>query len=200
MPTAAREQSPKIEAIAFLGLGSSLGDRLRNLETALMGLRERRIGILAVSPIYESPHLGLKPDDAETYPPHLNLAVKIKTLLSPEDLLDAVQAVETEGGRERRERWGPRTIDIDILAYAGTEYASERLVLPHPGIAHRAFVTRPLLDIEPEFRQPDGTRLRDQLDTEPLRSQTIVKTGLSLAEHTRQLADRGHLNLRNSSQ
>ena len=80
-------------------------------------------------------------------------------------------------GRRRQERWGPRTIDIDILDYDHREIRTERLILPHPGIAVRAFVARPLLDISPDFQLKDGTNLRDHLDKEPLVSQQITRTG-----------------------
>jgi 2-amino-4-hydroxy-6-hydroxymethyldihydropteridine diphosphokinase len=174
------EETPKDITDVLLGLGASVGDRLPNLREALGRLQDRNVVIRAVSPVYESPHLGLAPADSDRYPPHLNIVVKADTSLCPESLLDAVQSVEAAGGRVRRERWGPRTIDIDILAYGSVTMASERLALPHPGIAARAFVALPLVDVDPDFRLADGTLLRDRLALEPLRSQPIVKTDLSL--------------------
>jgi 2-amino-4-hydroxy-6-hydroxymethyldihydropteridine diphosphokinase len=173
--SAEQRESPK-PSMAWLGLGASLGDRLANLHSALSRLQERGVRIRAVSPVYESPHLGLDPTDSKRYPPHLNVVAEIETRLSPEALLDLVQAVEAEGGRERLERWGPRTIDIDILAFGAVQKQTERLALPHPGIGQRAFVARPLLDLQTDFRLGDGTLLRERLDEEPLKSQPIAKT------------------------
>jgi 2-amino-4-hydroxy-6-hydroxymethyldihydropteridine diphosphokinase len=145
----------------LLGLGASIGDRERNLRDALERLAAAGVTIRAVSSIYESPHLGLETGDEQRYPPHLNLVAAADTTLQPEELLDLVHSVETAGGRVRTERWGPRTIDIDIIDYGGLELQTERLALPHPGIAKRAFVAIPLLELRPEHRLPDGTLLRD---------------------------------------
>jgi 2-amino-4-hydroxy-6-hydroxymethyldihydropteridine diphosphokinase len=171
MPEGNGDTAAENTVVAYLGLGSSLGDRLRNLRSALDRLQRPGIRVAAVSPVYESPHLGLAPGDSERYPPHLNLVAKVETSLPPAALLDAAQAVETAGGRERRERWGPRTIDVDILDYNGLQIATERLSLPHPGLTERAFAARPLADIAPEFRLPGGALLTDYLNQEPLRSQ-----------------------------
>jgi 2-amino-4-hydroxy-6-hydroxymethyldihydropteridine diphosphokinase len=173
----AQRRSGQAAVTAYLGLGASLGDRAQNLRDAVERLKEHGLHIIAASPIYESPHLGLVPEDANRYPPHLNAVVAVQTTLSPEALLAAVQAAESAGGRQRLERWGPRTIDIDILAYDALQCSSDRLVLPHPGIARRAFVARPLLDIAPEFRLPGGARLSEHLEKEPVRSQSITRIG-----------------------
>jgi 2-amino-4-hydroxy-6-hydroxymethyldihydropteridine diphosphokinase len=162
-------------AVAYLGLGSSLGDRRQNLRDALKRLQEAGITLRAVSPVYESPHLGLEPGDEARYPPHLNLVAEIETDDSPEQLLECVQGVEAAGGRQRLQKWGPRTIDMDILAFDDCAMQTDRLTLPHPGIALRAFVARPLCDIAPDFRLPDGGRLRERLNQEPIVSQPIAK-------------------------
>ena len=86
------------------------------------------------------------------------------------------QSVEAFGGRTRGEKWGPRLIDIDILSYDNLEASTERLSLPHPALARRAFVVRPLLDIAPYYRLPDGTLVSDLLAKDPLRSQPISRT------------------------
>jgi 2-amino-4-hydroxy-6-hydroxymethyldihydropteridine diphosphokinase len=177
MSPLSHEEAPNAPVTVLLGLGASLGDRLLNLQAALERLQEKGIQIRAVSPIYESPHLGLHAGDSNRYPPHLNLVAEIETVLSPEALLDTVQAVEEAGGRERIERWGPRTIDIDILDYGGQEIKTDRLILPHPGIADRAFVARPLLDIVPDYRLKDETSLRDRMAHPPLSSQQIARIG-----------------------
>jgi 2-amino-4-hydroxy-6-hydroxymethyldihydropteridine diphosphokinase len=101
--------------------------------------------------------------------------VECETSLSTEALLDAIHQIEAEGGRVRDERWGPRMIDIDILCYDDVAIANERLVIPHPGIAERAFVARPLVDIAANYRLSNGSLLRDRLSEEPLSTQTIVQ-------------------------
>ncbi|HZT42381.1 MAG TPA: 2-amino-4-hydroxy-6-hydroxymethyldihydropteridine diphosphokinase [Chthonomonadaceae bacterium] len=163
--------------VAYLGLGSSLGDRIQNLRDALRRLENLGPGvrIVAVSPVYESPHLGLKPEDAQQFPPHLNGAVKVETRLSPRDLLARVQAVEEAGGRQRSVRWGPRTIDVDILLYDDLTLDRADLKLPHPGIAERAFVVRPLADIAPDLQLPDGRAVEDLLQSETIRGQQIAR-------------------------
>ena len=168
------------EATVYLGLGASLGDRLQNLRDAIERLNECGVRTVLASRVYASPHLGLLPGDEERYPPHLNAVIMAVTDLTPEMLLGAVHRVEAAGGRERNERWGPRTIDIDILAYDDRRVATDHLILPHPEIANRAFVVRPLLDIAPEYRLPGGATLHDLLDREPLRSQPIELAAQSL--------------------
>jgi 2-amino-4-hydroxy-6-hydroxymethyldihydropteridine diphosphokinase len=162
---------------AYLGLGSSLGDRTSHLRDALRRLEtaEPRLRVTALSPVYQTPHFGLKPGDETRYPPHLNLVARIETELSPTDLLHRIHAVEAAGGRQRTERWGPRTIDIDILLYAETEVRTPALTLPHPGIAERAFVAVPLADLAPALRLPDGRSLAEVRASAALRSQSIER-------------------------
>lgn len=117
----------------------------------------------AVSPIYETPHLGLEPGDDTRYPPHLNCVAQLTTSLTPLELLACVQEIEAQGGRRREVRWGPRTIDIDILLYDDVQMHTEELTLPHPGLASRIFVARPLLDVAPDLMLPDDKRLADVL-------------------------------------
>jgi 2-amino-4-hydroxy-6-hydroxymethyldihydropteridine diphosphokinase len=133
------------------------------------------VQIQAVSPVYESPHLGLQPEDAERFPPHLNCVARIATTLTPEALLQRVQAVEEAGQRQRSQRWGPRTIDIDLLLYGNQMLHTDALILPHPGLAERAFVVRPLADLAPELRLPDGRALTDLLHSESIRLQRIER-------------------------
>ncbi len=161
--------------IAYLGLGSSLGDRESHLRAALHRLESLGPGVrvIDVSPVYESPHLGLKPEDAERFPAHLNCVVRIETTLTPEELLQRVRAVEEAGKRQRQQKWGPRTIDVDILLYGNRTLQTESLTLPHPGLAERAFVLRPLADLAPDLRLPDGRAVADLLRAESVRSQRI---------------------------
>ena len=160
----------------FLGLGSSLGDRIANLHNALVRMQALGAAVRSISPVYESPHLGLDPSDTGRFPAHLNAVAEVDTALEPSALLEAIHAVEAAGGRVRTLRWGPRTIDVDILAYGEISINTARLALPHPGIASRAFVARPLLDLAPDYRLPDGTPLGEWVRSEPLRSQPIIVT------------------------
>ncbi|CEK15753.1 2-amino-4-hydroxy-6-hydroxymethyldihydropteridine diphosphokinase [Chthonomonas calidirosea] len=170
------------EVVAYLGLGSSLGDRLQNLQKALQRLTKTGdITIEKVSPVYESPHLGREPEDAWRYPPHLNAVVKIRTCLTPVALLERIQYVEAEGGRERNISWGPRTIDIDILLYADEEIRTEQLKIPHPEIANRAFVIVPLWDIAADLLLPDGRRLGQLMASECIQRQTLRRCAQTLA-------------------
>ena len=152
-------------------------DALRRLETSGQGVR-----VTGVSPVYQTPHLGLKPGDAMRYPPHLNLVARVETDLSPYDLLERLHDVEQAGGRQRTERWGPRTIDIDIVLYGDTVLQTPTLTLPHPGIAERAFVAVPLADLAPGLVLPNGRPVAALRASASIRSQSIerVDDGLSL--------------------
>ena len=160
----------------YLGMGSSLGDREASLLQALTRLDGRNeLSLMHVSPIYESPHMGLEPGDETKFPSHLNLVAMFETTLSPEELLETVHEVEAEGKRDRTLKWGPRTIDIDILDYEGVERRTERLALPHPCLALRLFVVLPLLDLDPNYRMRNGEKLAILLDKPPLNSQKACK-------------------------
>lgn len=163
--------------LGYLGLGSSLGNRRQHLRDAIerLGSESDRLRVLAISGLYESPHMGLEPEDALRCPPHLNCALAIETSFTPHELLERVRAVENQGGRQRIERWGPRTIDIDILLYDDLALNSEVLTLPHPGIADRAFVVLPLLDIAPDLVLPNGSRLLAIAQSDSIRRHLIVR-------------------------
>jgi len=132
----------------FLALGSNLGDRLRNLESALDALRAR-LRITAVSGIYETEPMGFADQS-----PFLNLVCRASTGLSPEELHEFTLGTEKLLGRQPTFRNGPRTIDIDILFYGSRCISSERLSIPHPRIPERAFVLIPLAEIAPDFQHP----------------------------------------------
>jgi 2-amino-4-hydroxy-6-hydroxymethyldihydropteridine diphosphokinase len=170
------DRQPAIRTIAYLGLGSSLGERAVHLHNALSRLNapDGSVHVLAVSPLYESPHLGLEPGDATRYPPHLNCVTKIETSLPPETLLERIRAIEAEGGRERSRKWAPRTIDIDILLYGDLTYHSDILIIPHPGLKRRAFVALPLYDLAPDLRLPDGTTLAEIRASPEIQAQQIA--------------------------
>jgi 2-amino-4-hydroxy-6-hydroxymethyldihydropteridine diphosphokinase len=132
---------------ATLGLGGNLGDPVAAFAAALARLRDHAaVELKAVSSVWRTAPWG-KLDQPE----FRNLAVLIETALPAEDLLQLCLAIEREGGRERRERWGPRTLDIDILTYGGQVIDRPGLQIPHPRIAERAFVLAPLAEIAPEL-------------------------------------------------
>jgi len=131
--------------IACLGLGSNLGDRLANLQLAVDGLGETDgVSVLAVSAVYETAPVGGPPQ-----PPYLNAAVAIETNLAARDLLAVAHRLEDAAGRVRTERWGPRTLDVDVLIVGGEEVDTPDLVVPHPRMHERAFVLAPLADLAP---------------------------------------------------
>jgi len=131
--------------VAFLGIGSNLGDRRAHLADALRQLgADPTVRIAQGSSVYET-----KPVGKTDQPDFLNMVVKINTTLPPFALLTTCLAIEARLGRERRERWGPRTIDLDVLIYGGKKLNDERLVLPHPRMHERSFVMVPLAEIAP---------------------------------------------------
>ncbi|WP_186420085.1 2-amino-4-hydroxy-6-hydroxymethyldihydropteridine diphosphokinase [Bosea sp. CS1GBMeth4] len=132
---------------AALGLGGNLGDPVAAFAAALARLRAHAgIELKAVSSVWRTAPWG-KLDQPE----FRNMAVLVETSLSAEDLLALCLAIERESGRERRERWGPRTLDIDILTYGDEAIDRPGLQVPHPRIAERAFVLAPLAEIAPEI-------------------------------------------------
>ncbi len=135
---------------AYLGIGSNLGDRESYVNGAMQALRTHdKIRLTRVSELLETaPYGGVEQDD------FLNGALEIETLLSPEELLDALHEIENEAGRKRTLRWGPRTLDLDILFYDRLVYESDRLVIPHPDLENRTFVLRPLSTLAPGYRHP----------------------------------------------
>ncbi len=130
-------------AQAFIGIGANLGDRWGTIRNALERLR-RTEGIAGVemSRVYETDPVGVLEQ-----PRFLNLVAGVETTLSPEELLRQLLAIELQLGRKRTVRWGPRTIDLDLLLYAGETRPGPGLQLPHPRMFERAFVTEPLREL-----------------------------------------------------
>ena len=140
----------------FLGVGANLGDRLATLQRAVGLLAERGVRTVACSRVWATAPLGGPPDQPE----FLNVVVEIDPgEMSPTEVLAAANAVEAELGRVREVRWGPRTIDIDILLWDDLRSEDPALTIPHPRMHERAFVVLPLLDLDPDLRLPDGRRL-----------------------------------------
>jgi 2-amino-4-hydroxy-6-hydroxymethyldihydropteridine diphosphokinase len=134
----------------YLGLGSNLGNRKKNLKNAIEALRSHPgIHIMVESSFHDTTPVGYLYQNR-----FLNAVIEIQTTLDPEELLDNTLQIEQSLGRVRSERWGPRTIDIDILALDDLVYDSERLSIPHPLMHERRFVLEPLAEIAPAFRHP----------------------------------------------
>lgn len=130
---------------AFLGLGSNIGDRRSTLREAVAGIFE----LVAVSPVYETDPVGGPEQE-----PYYNIVVELDTERSPRELLALCHELEQAAGRTRVVRWGPRTLDVDVLLVGDLTVDEEDLLVPHPRMAERNFVMVPLLDLAPELDVP----------------------------------------------
>ncbi len=158
--------------MGYLGLGSNVGDREANLATAIRALREHGVEVEAISSLYETEPVGEILDQ----PAFLNAAVRIRTGLEPEALLDLCKAIEAEGGRASGgPRHGPRPIDVDLLLLGEVELETDRLKLPHPEVTSRRFVLVPLLELDPGLRLPGGGPLQDAHDRLPEGEQRVMR-------------------------
>ncbi|MBW8087329.1 2-amino-4-hydroxy-6-hydroxymethyldihydropteridine diphosphokinase [Streptomyces hygroscopicus subsp. hygroscopicus] len=137
---------------AVISLGSNLGNRLETLQGAIDALEDTPgLRVKAVSPVYETEPWGVEPGTQATY---FNAVVLIKTTLPPSSLLERGHAIEEAFERVRDERWGPRTIDVDIVAYQDVVSDDPELTLPHPRAHERAFVLVPWNDVDPQAEVP----------------------------------------------
>jgi len=137
-------------ARVWIGLGSNLADPENQIRLAIDLLHQHeQINVVSRSSLYRSDPMG-PPDQPE----YINAVVAVETTLQPTELLDAAQAIENDSGRVRKERWGARTLDLDLLIFGDVIMNTDRLVLPHPGIASRSFVLIPLLEIAPAIVIP----------------------------------------------
>jgi 2-amino-4-hydroxy-6-hydroxymethyldihydropteridine diphosphokinase len=144
----------------YLGLGSNVGDRVGHLRAAIEMLGERGVQVEAVSSGYETEPVGEVLDQ----PDFLNAAIRIRTELEPEALLDLCKEIEAERGRQLdAPRHSPRALDVDLLLLGDLELSIDRLTLPHPQVTSRRFVLAPLLELDPDLTLPGGTRLADAL-------------------------------------
>jgi 2-amino-4-hydroxy-6-hydroxymethyldihydropteridine diphosphokinase len=139
---------------AYVGVGANLGDREATIRAALAALPD----VVAVSELRETAPVGVVDQ-----PPFLNGAAALETELSPRELLDALLEVERRLGRERRERWGPRTIDLDLLLHGDDVVDEPGLTVPHPRLHERRFALEPLLDLDPDLVVPGRGRVIDLL-------------------------------------
>ena len=155
---------------AYIGLGSNLGDRRRTLESALSHLDAvEGLEVIAISSILETEPIGPVGQGA-----YLNAAVAVRTTLSPREILDICLDIECQHGRDRTtgEKWGPRTLDLDVLFYDDLVLREPGLTIPHPYLHERAFVLDPLCEIGPSIRHPvlDMTiqELKNRLQQSPV--------------------------------
>ncbi|MFD6190881.1 2-amino-4-hydroxy-6-hydroxymethyldihydropteridine diphosphokinase [Streptomyces sp. NPDC060275] len=146
---------------AVIALGANLGNRLETLQGAIDALEDTPgVRVKGVSPVYETEPWGVAPDSQPSY---FNAVVIVKTTLPPSSLLERAHAVEEAFHRVRDERWGPRTLDVDIVAYAEVVSDDPQLTLPHPRAHERAFVLAPWLDVDPDADLPRRGRVADLL-------------------------------------
>jgi len=146
--------------LAYIAIGSNLASPLEQVNAAITALGDiPHSRIIAVSSFYRTPPLG--PQDQ---PDYLNAAVALETDLEPEALLDHTQRIELQQGRVRKaERWGPRTLDLDIMLFGDRIINSERLTVPHYDMHNRGFMLWPLFEIAPDLRFPQGESLQHLL-------------------------------------
>ncbi|MDB1123047.1 2-amino-4-hydroxy-6-hydroxymethyldihydropteridine diphosphokinase [Vibrio algarum] len=144
----------------YIAIGSNLNDPVNQTKNAIEALKNlTKTQFLQASSLYSSAPMG--PQDQ---PDYINAVVEIQTELTPIELLNLTQAIELEHGRVRKgERWGPRTLDLDILLYGNDVIHSERLVIPHYGMHEREFVLYPLAEIAPNLKLPGGIELSNLL-------------------------------------
>lgn len=136
--------------VAHVGLGSNMGDRQLNLRRALQAIDARPdVEVRAVSSFHETEPVGGPPQGR-----YLNAAATVRTSLSARELLEALHGIEAQFGRERSIRWGPRTLDLDLLLYDEATIDEAGLTVPHPRMHERRFVLAPLCEIAPEARHP----------------------------------------------
>ncbi len=145
-------------AKVYLGLGSNEGEKGQNIQKALISLERWGLKILRSSKLYETEPIGVKDQ-----PWFYNMVSLAETVLAPEEVLKAIYSIELSLKRERKVKWGPRTIDIDILFYDDDVVSMEGLKIPHPAIAERNFVLVPMNEIAPEFVHPVSKKSINQL-------------------------------------
>jgi 2-amino-4-hydroxy-6-hydroxymethyldihydropteridine diphosphokinase len=158
---------------AVISLGSNVGNRLETLQGAIDALEDTPgMRVKAVSPVYETEPWGVPEGSQQTY---FNAVVIVKTTLPPASLLERAQAIEEAFARVRDARWGPRTLDVDIVAYQGVVSADPALTLPHPRAHERAFVLVPWHDVEPGAEVPGRGPVADLLPS--LAGQGVTRRG-----------------------
>jgi 2-amino-4-hydroxy-6-hydroxymethyldihydropteridine diphosphokinase len=139
--------------LVYLGLGSNLEEPLAQIKSGLVQIQERMVmSDFDVSRMVTTPPLG-----GMDQPDYFNCVCRFLTTLSPKACLTTMRSIEDEQGRLRKEHWGPRTLDIDLLLYGTQQIQTESLIVPHPGMEHRDFVLNPLLQLAPDLCNLEGT-------------------------------------------
>ncbi|OTA21930.1 2-amino-4-hydroxy-6- hydroxymethyldihydropteridine diphosphokinase [Xenorhabdus beddingii] len=156
--------------LVYIAIGSNLADPLQQVDNALAALKN----IPETTFVVRSSFYRTKPMGPQDQPDYLNLAVALETQLSAETLLDHTQAIELAQGRVRKdERWGPRTLDLDIMLFGDHMINTERLTVPHYGLKQREFMLYPLAEIAPNLVFPDGETLTERLKKVPENGLTL---------------------------
>ena len=169
-----RDTDPGTDAmLAYIGLGSNLEGPEEQLSRAIQGLRQRTdIQLLQISSLYRSQPMGMAGQ-----PDYVNAVAKISTDLYPMELLAILQEIEQQHQRVRTaQRWGPRTLDLDILLYGDLQMHTKDLQIPHPGISEREFVLIPLQEIEGDLMIPGKGSVRELIDRLPAYQLTKIAT------------------------
>ncbi|WP_251554337.1 2-amino-4-hydroxy-6-hydroxymethyldihydropteridine diphosphokinase [Neobacillus muris] len=160
-----------MENTAFIALGSNMGNRYDNMMSAISQLTGNKdIQLENGSSIYETDPVGYEDQDL-----FLNMVIKVTTDLNPYQLLDRCLLIESTLGRKREIRWGPRTLDLDLLLYNQENIETEKLIVPHPRMLERAFVMVPLLELNPDLRMFDEERITAWLTRLPKEGVRIWK-------------------------
>jgi 2-amino-4-hydroxy-6-hydroxymethyldihydropteridine diphosphokinase len=181
-PSSAAAMQP---TICYIGLGANLHQPLQQLEQAVLALAAlEHCQLLCVSSFY-----GSKPMGPQDQPDYVNAVAMLQTNLPAERLLDQLQKIELEQGRERKDqRWGPRTLDLDILLFGQQQLNTARLTVPHYGMKVREFVLYPLAELAPELHLPDGTVLSELLALVPKNGLVVLAPAPALTMHGQQSA------------
>ena len=156
----------------WLGLGANLGEPAEALRWAIRRLGDEGVVVEAVSSLYAS-----APQGVEDQPEFTNAACRVRTDLDPPSVLALAKELEAEAGRVDGPRWGPRPLDIDILAWDGGTWDDPDLVIPHPRLHERRFALQPLVEVDPDLALPSGKRIADLLAAIPPGDQPVSRLG-----------------------
>ncbi|RTZ67702.1 MAG: 2-amino-4-hydroxy-6-hydroxymethyldihydropteridine diphosphokinase [Aquificaceae bacterium] len=161
-------------SICYIGLGSNLGDSIAYLDNAVDSLRaSQAITHLSLSHFYRS-----KPHGPQNQPDYINAVARFETSIDPHALLSLLQKIENNNDRQRNgERWGARTLDLDLLLYGNMIIDSETLIVPHPYMRERSFVLYPLQELAPDLVFPDGETLANSISRLALDDLELIKRG-----------------------
>jgi len=168
-PIVLKDKVSSVPTIAYIGLGSNLGEKKDNCRKAI-ALLAKSGRVVRASSLYRTEPVGLAEQDD-----FVNAVVEIETILPPEALLDQCRSIENELGRVRTVRWGPRTIDVDILLYGAVMIETPELTIPHPLLHNRRFVLVPLCEIAPHVMHPKLQRTASDLLLELRDHHSVVR-------------------------